>query len=138
MMSKRFPAADWEHVEATEAGFSATKLDGARVWLATNASGRPYRVVVIRGGRLVAEWNHGVDREEQLWLASAAKSIFSCMLGIAVAEGRLPSPDVRLVDVYPEALDVPEGDTQVPRWMRQSFSKTSVAACACTSVNTPN
>jgi len=26
-----------------------------------------YRVAIVRGGRLVAEWNHGAGRDEQLW-----------------------------------------------------------------------
>jgi CubicO group peptidase (beta-lactamase class C family) len=75
----------------------------------------------VRGGGVVAEWNHGVDREEQLWMASAAKSIFSCMLGIAIEEGKIPSADARIADYYPEAMDVPEGEG--PKEGRYVFPK---------------
>ena len=68
----------------------------------------------MRGGRLVAEWNNGVKREAQLQLKSATKSIFSSILGIMIDEGKLPSADARLIDYYPEALDVPEGSGPKP------------------------
>jgi CubicO group peptidase (beta-lactamase class C family) len=120
-LSRTFPKTEWECVTEDDGGFSSTKLDRARLWLKHNAGDRRYRVVIVRGGRLVAEWNSGIDRGEQLWLASAAKSIFSCMLGIAIDEGRLPSADARLVDIYPEAMDVPEGEGPKPG--RYAFPK---------------
>jgi CubicO group peptidase (beta-lactamase class C family) len=43
-------------------------------------------------------------------LASATKSIFSCILGIVIAEGTIPSADAKLREYYPEAMDVPEGE----------------------------
>jgi hypothetical protein len=54
-------------------------------------------------------------------LASAAKSIFSCILGIAIADGKLPSADAKIVDYYPEAMDVPEGEGPKPG--RYAFEK---------------
>ena len=47
----------------------------------------PCRLVVVREGRLVVEWNYGVDRFRPLRLASASKSIYSNLLSIAVEEG---------------------------------------------------
>jgi CubicO group peptidase (beta-lactamase class C family) len=35
---------------------------------------------------------------------------FSCILGIAIDEGKLPSADAKIFDYYPEAMDVPEGE----------------------------
>jgi CubicO group peptidase (beta-lactamase class C family) len=118
-----YPGVEWEPVAAPEAGFDPGKLDGARRWLGERVGDRRYRVVVVRGGRLVAEWNHGVGRDEQLWLASATKSIFSCILGIAIEEGQIASADARVADYYPEAMDVPPGEG--PKDGRYVFKKDS-------------
>jgi CubicO group peptidase (beta-lactamase class C family) len=119
-----YPLAQWEHVPSHEVGFEPGRLDQAKQWLEDTAAqvenGR-YRVVVVRGGRIAAEWSQGVRRDELLGLASAAKSIFSCLLGIAIEEGKLPSADAKVVDYYPEAMDVPEGEGPKPG--RYAFPK---------------
>lgn len=121
---KTYPSSEWTRVSPAEAGLDPEKLDGVKRWLddtAARAEDGRYRVVVVRGGRVVAEWNHGVGRDEQLRMASAAKSIFSCILGIAIEEGKTPSADARIVDYYPEAMDVPEGEG--PKEGRYAFEK---------------
>lgn len=106
----RFPGANWETRDPAELGFDTAKLTAARDRLAQAAAGPPgYRVCVVRGGYLVAEWREGIEPTAQLPIASAAKSVYSCLLGIAVAEGRIPSADAPVSEYYPEMLDVPEG-----------------------------
>lgn len=123
-MQATYPNPDWQWRTPAEAGFDPAKLETAKQWLDEQArqqeNGR-YRVVIVRGGYLVAEWNHGVDADEQLWLASAAKSIFSSMLGIAIQEGVIPSADEKVVAIYPEMMDVPEGTGPKPG--RYAFEK---------------
>lgn len=121
MPSSIFPGHEWERVSPAEAGFDPDRLDGARRWLDARDDDGRYRVVVVRDGHLVAEWNRGVGQDEHLRLASAAKSIFSSILGIAIEEGRIPSLDARIIDHYPEAMDVPEG--QGPKPGRHVFDK---------------
>ena len=121
MTSVTYPDLEWEHVSASESGFDPGKLDGAKRWLEERVGGGGYRVVIVRGGRIVAEWNRGVRRDEQLWLASATKSIFSSILGIAIEEGEIVSADARIVDYYPEAMDVPKGEG--PKEGRYVFKK---------------
>ncbi len=113
-MTTIYPGSKWACVSPAEAGFVAEKLNGARRWLDDHVGQGCYRVVIIRGGRLIAEWNHAVDRDKQLWLASATKSIFSSLLGIAIEEGKIPSADAKIVDYYPQAMDVPEGEGPKP------------------------
>ncbi len=121
MSTITFPDTNWERIGPAEAGFDPDKLARAKHWLADNVGDRHYRVVIVRGGRIVAEWNHGVDRDEELWLASATKSIFSSILGIAIQEGKISSADARIVDYYPEAMDVPAGEGPKPG--RHAFEK---------------
>ena len=82
-----FPGADWPHIDPSEGGFDAQKLAQAKVDL--DAHSRDYRVVIVRHGAVVAEWHNGLGADNRQQLASAAKSIFSNMLGIAVAEGKI-------------------------------------------------
>jgi CubicO group peptidase (beta-lactamase class C family) len=116
-----YPGKDWEHISSAEAGFDPEKLDQAREWLDDEAGDTAYRVVIVRGGRIVAEWNRGLDRDQRLSMYSASKSVFSSVLGIAIDEGRISSADARLTDYYPEAMDVPEGEG--PKNGRYAFDK---------------
>ena len=151
-----YPDKSWQKASAPEAGFDPSKLERAKSWLDRSAKTRRYRVVVVRSGKLVANWNHGFGsikkyppgflakffipqilgladkklsdrfnhlptRDIHLPLASAAKSIFACILGIAIEEGKLPSADAKIVDYYPEAMDVPEGSG--PKDGRYVFEK---------------
>jgi CubicO group peptidase (beta-lactamase class C family) len=90
-------------------------------WLTTHANGRPYRVVLMRGETLLGEWNQGVERHTPLGMASAAKSLYSCLLGIAVAEGKIGSADDPVVEYYPEMMDV--GEDEGPKPGRYAFEK---------------
>jgi CubicO group peptidase (beta-lactamase class C family) len=121
MTATIYPDTEWTRVSPTSVGFDPEKLDGAKRWLDDHVDDGRYRIVIVRGGCLVAEWNQDVEREEQLWLASATKSIFSSILGIVIEEGKLPSADAKIIDYYPEAMDVPEGEGPKPG--RYAFAK---------------
>ena len=58
---------------------------------------------------------------KHLSLASAAKSIFSCILGIAIEEGKIQSADDKVINYYPEAFNVQEGEGPKPG--RYAFEK---------------
>ena len=121
MTARVYPGAEWTRTSPRQVGIDPEKLDGAKRWLDDHVGEERYRIAIVRGGQLVAEWNHGVERDEQLWLASAAKSVFSCILGIAIEEGKIPSADAKIVDYYPEAMDVPEDEGPKPG--RYAFEK---------------
>ena len=108
-MTPTFPNQKWEEKPAGDSGFDAEKFNAIKSWLDDQPRDRPYRVVIIRHGYLVAEWDYLLGSDDQQRLASASKSIFSCVLGIAVEEGVIGSADDKLIDYYPEAFDVPEG-----------------------------
>ena len=116
-----FPNEVWQRDEPAKVGLDGTKLEALRSWLYGNAGDKSFRLLVVRTGRLVAEWNKGLDPEAQCNLASGAKSVYAMILGIAVAEGRLPSADALVVDYYPEMMDVPPG--RGPKLGRYAFPK---------------
>ena len=66
---------------------------------------KTYQVAVSRNGRLVGEWYQGTDPDESHRQASAAKSYYSSMLGVAVADGKIGSPDDKVVDHHPELIE---------------------------------
>ena len=118
-MSSVFPQKEWQVRPAGELRFDPEKLGAAESWM--GSFGEPFRVVIVRHGYLAAEWNRGVEAHQQLRMASAVKSAYSCLLAIAVSEGRLPSLDARVVDYYPEMMDVRKGEG--PKTGRWAFEK---------------
>ena len=116
-----YPDIEWEYASPAQSGFDPDKLDRARSWMGDQAGEQGYRVVIVRGGRIVAEWSRGLDRDRRLSMYSASKSVFSSILGIAIDDGRISSADARLTDYYAEAMDVPEGEG--PKNGRYAFDK---------------
>ena len=109
-----FPGKEWEFRPPEDLGFCADKLTDVETWLRVAANGESFRLVIARYGYLMAEWGQGIDFEQERNQASATKSYFSCMLGIAVAEGKIPSPDAKVVAYYPEMMDIAEGEGPKP------------------------
>ena len=113
--ASHFPGDEWETRPAAELGFDAEKLAAAHRKLAEVAGPEgPYRVCVVRNGQIAAEWNAGAGVEDRIEIASAQKSVYSCLLGIAIGEGKIPSVDALVRDYYPEMLEVPEGTGPKP------------------------
>ena len=109
-MDRVFPKKEWIKKPAAELGFSEDRLDAASRWLDEKAGDKRYRVALARDGYIAAEWQKRVDTHRQFGMASAAKSVYSSILGIVVAEGKLPSADAKVIDYYPEMMDVKEGE----------------------------
>ncbi len=109
-----WPGKAWEVGDPEELGFNRERLAEAGRRMAEEAENSPYRVLIVRHGRIAAEWNYKIDQFEQARQASASKSTFSCVLGIAVEEGVIDSADDRVIDYYPEMMDVAEGEGPKP------------------------
>lgn len=121
MATKVFPKQAWETVSPEAAGFNPGKLAKAKGWLDERIGDKRYRVVIVCDGRLVVEWNHNITRDKRFAIASAAKSIYSNILGIVVDEGKIPSADAKVYDYYPQMMDVPAGEG--PKDGRYTFEK---------------
>jgi len=96
------------------AGLDRDRLAAARRWLTEACAGRPWRCVIVRRGQVAAHWCEGLAEDQRVSIASAAKSVYSNVLGIAVAEGKLASADERVVDHYPAMMAVGEGEGNRP------------------------
>jgi len=94
-----FPGAEWQPVDAAEAGFNAARLDALRVWLRTQ---RTTGLVVVSGGRVLFE--HG-DVARLSKVASVRKSVLAMLYGRYVADGTIDLDrtikDVGLDDLTP-------------------------------------
>jgi CubicO group peptidase (beta-lactamase class C family) len=79
----RFPAANWEQVDADVAGWSREKLAKAEAWSQRIGS---TAVVVVHRGAVVAQWG---DTAVKTPLASVRKSLLSALIGNAVERGQI-------------------------------------------------
>lgn len=118
---RTFPDTDWERTSPEQAGIAAAGLQKAKTWLEDHAVGQGYRFVIVRSGRVVFELYSKIDPAVQLPIASAAKTIYANVLGIAIAEKRIPALNAKVVDYYPEMMDVPPGTG--PKEGRYAFEK---------------
>jgi CubicO group peptidase (beta-lactamase class C family) len=96
------PAWEWPTSTPEEQGMSSGSLEAARQYAflpGKNTQG----VVVTRNGVLVAEWyEEGRDATSYAASWSVGKSFTSALVGIAIAEGKIPSVQSKLVDYYPQ------------------------------------
>ncbi len=115
------PSKSWEFAAPEEMGVEPTRLERGRRWLDEISGSNPYRVVIVRYGRIIAEWIHGMDVDRKVKIYSAVKSVFGNLLGIAIAEGRIQSADTKLIEVLPEFMEVTEGHG--PKTGRYAFEK---------------
>ena len=105
-----WPGKEWQTAEPEQLGFDRTKLAEAGRYQAEIAVDQPYRILIARHGKIAAEWNFRSDPTGQAHQASASKSTFSSILGIAISEGVIKSENDRVADYYPEMLDVAPGE----------------------------
>jgi CubicO group peptidase (beta-lactamase class C family) len=121
-IDRTFPGGEWQRRAPADLGFDAAKLEAVDSWLREiGAEDEPFHFAICRSGYLIAEWNKGVDPHQHQSQASAAKSYYSCILGLAIAEGKLLSADAKVVDYYPQMMDVPPGAG--PKEGRHVFEK---------------
>lgn len=95
------PSDAWRVSSPAQEGMDAAVLEGARTY--AFAEGKNTQgVVIVRHGRIVAEWYaDGSDADSYAASWSMAKSFTSALVGIALDEGVLPSLDVPIADYVP-------------------------------------
>ncbi len=82
-----FPGAEWEVATPASQGMDAAGLEKAKAWLESHNSKSG---VVIRHGRIVAEWYFsGATPQTKFAAYSTSKSLSSMATGLAIADGKL-------------------------------------------------
>lgn len=114
-----WPGKEWRSAEPEDLGFNREKLAEAGQYQSEISVDQPYRILIARHGQIAAEWNFRSDPTAQAHQASASKSTFSSVLGIAIQEGVIKSENDRVADYYPEMLDVAPGEG--PKEGRHAF-----------------
>jgi len=109
-----FPAKTWESVEPATVGLDADKLKE----LGELVGGRG---CVVRHGKLAYSWG---DPAKSSDLASAAKPVISTLMLMAVAEGKIESPDSLVADFEPHLKELNGGKDAAITW-RHLASQTS-------------
>ncbi len=113
-----WPGEEWETAAPASQGMDAAGLDKAKVWLESHNSKSG---VVIRHGRIVAEWYFGgADRQSKFAAYSTSKSLSSMATGLAIADGKL-ALDHTVGRYVPDAS--PDGKRSVT--VKQLLSMTS-------------
>lgn len=113
-----WPGADWEVATPASQGMDAATLEKAKAWLESHNSKSG---VVIRHGRIVAEWYFaGADQHTKFAAYSTSKSLSSMATGLAIADGKL-ALDHTVGKYLPEAS--PESKRAVT--VKQLLSMTS-------------
>ena len=103
-----WPGANWDSVSARDAGFDPQKLATAVAAILAHNS---YAVVVLRHGRIVSEsYVAGETQTSAHEIASAAKSVVSVLLGIAIDAGKIKSVDQSASDFIPQWKGTPKQD----------------------------
>lgn len=86
----------WEIIEPTAAGFDPGRLNEA---LNAAMADRSADVIVVRGGRIVAErYAPDADMDRKQQIASAAKSMVSVLVGVAIDQRKIRSVDQSAAD----------------------------------------
>lgn len=113
-----WPGEDWETSTPASQGMNAEGLEKARAWLESHNSKSG---LVVRHGRVVAEWYFGdADRQSKFAAYSTTKSLSSMATGLAIADGKL-SLDHTVGRYFPDAK--PEAKRAVT--VKQLLSMTS-------------
>jgi len=99
-------ASDWAKAAPGEAGMDPARLSAA---LDAAMADRSVGLLVLRGGRIVAErYAQGTGPASPHQIASAAKSVVSVLVGVAIDEGRIRGLEQSAADFIPAWRGTPK------------------------------
>jgi CubicO group peptidase (beta-lactamase class C family) len=102
------PGAEWVVSTPEAHGMDAAKIEEAYDYAFVDGR-NTQGVVIVRNGEIVSErYAPGEDADDWAASWSMAKSFTSAAIGIAIAEGKIPSVDVPMSDYYPEWKGTPK------------------------------
>ncbi len=93
-----FPMQEWLRADAEKSKFDPEMLNLITAKMKeAKANG-----VLVRDGRLIAEWTFDGLPTKRFDIQSCTKTITSCAVGIAIREGRIPSVDTPVKQCWPD------------------------------------
>lgn len=88
------------------AGLSVNKVKAQQKWIAEKAQGRAYGCIILKNGRIGAEFYGGGFAADSLFeIGSIRKSFNSALIGSGLKDGKIHL-DLIAADIWPELLDI--------------------------------
>ena len=97
-----FPGEDWETAAPHDLALNEHRLAAAAEMLSRPGSNAAAFLVVRRGKIAWERYYHDSGPQDRHHLFSVTKSVLSSLVGIALQEGLLASPDQLVLDFFPE------------------------------------
>lgn len=114
------PGDEWTVSSPEDEGMDAAALEGAREYAFADGM-NTQGVVVVRHGKIVAEWYaEGADQDSWTASWSMAKSFTSALIGIAIEEGKIPGVDEPMTTWFPEWTGSPREDITLENVLQMS------------------
>ncbi len=106
-------------------GISTEGLSKTRVWIENKTGKTPYGCLILRNGKIAAEWYGGGFSAESLFeIGSVRKSFNSALIGIGIQEGKIDL-NVRAVDAWPDITQISSDQADEAITLHQLASGTS-------------
>ncbi len=106
-------------------GMSSEALAQTKDWIEDKTKKTPYGCLILRNGKIAAEWYGGGYSAESLFeIGSIRKSFNSALIGIGIKEGKIDL-NVRAGDVWPEITEISGDKADAAITLHQLVSGTS-------------
>ncbi len=127
---------EWETVEPQTVGLDRAPLDRMAAQIRERTDANVHSLLVIKGGKLAFEayfagqdedWGRDLgivtfDADTRHDLRSVSKSVTSALVGIAIAENRLPDLETPVPDLFPDYADHIAPDKSADLFVRDGRS----------------
>jgi CubicO group peptidase (beta-lactamase class C family) len=114
--------------DLTQVGMSSERLSQTKDWIEQKAGKTPYGCLILRNGKVAAEWYGGGFSAESLFeIGSIRKSFNSALIGIGLEEEKIDLIDlnVRAVDVWSDITKISGDPADETITLHQLVSGTS-------------
>ena len=114
--------------DLTQVGMSSERLSQTKDWIEQKAGKTPYGCLILRNGKVAAEWYGGGFSAESLFeIGSIRKSFNSALIGIGLEEEKIDLIDlnVRAVDVWSDITKISGDPADETITLHQLISETS-------------
>jgi CubicO group peptidase (beta-lactamase class C family) len=110
-LSAQGPPPDWQRISASDAGLAAAKLDALESAIRSGELQKIRSVLVVRHSALAYEgYFNSTEASTTIDVRSAAKTVTSMLVGIAIDKKKIPGVSARVLQYFPEKLPLANSD----------------------------